>query len=95
MEYDYRATPEVPLGEVEQRFDVDADVIYKNRQPTAVWFRYLDESGAAIEHTFEIDDQFNTNLIYGGLMSWVGYFTLGPDGRKLVAVQLDAQRFNL
>lgn len=93
-QYQQPSLEEFP-DEIEQRFDVDAQILYQDGRPFAIWFRYMDESRSVVEHTIPIDDSFDVNCIYGGLMSWIGYFTSVTDSKNLIAVQLDGQRYDL
>lgn len=69
MEYCSFSGEGSPSETIEKRLDVDIQLKYSNDCPIEIWFRYLDETGTVIEHIIPIDQTFDANLIYGGLMS--------------------------
>ena len=69
----------------ERWLDVQTRVEYTGSMPTSVVFAYL-QDGVVKGGSIAIDETFDTNQIYGGLMAWTGRFNVNTG--DLVAVQI-------
>ncbi len=65
--------------------DVQTRVEYTGSMPTSVVFAYL-QDGVVKGGSIAIDETFDTNQIYGGLMAWTGRFNVNTG--DLVAVRI-------
>ena len=69
----------------EKWLDVQTRIEYTGSTPTSVVFAYL-QDGVVKGGSIAIDETFDTNQIYGGLMAWTGRFNVSTG--DLVAVQI-------
>ena len=78
-----RSTEAQPLKE--RWLDVHTRVEYTGSMPTSVVFAYL-QDGVVKGGSIAVDEAFDTNQIYGGLMAWTGRYDTATG--SLVAVQI-------
>ena len=69
----------------ERWLDVQTRVEYTGSMPTSVVFAHL-QDGVVNGGSIAIDETFDTNQIYGGLMAWTGRYDTATG--SLVAVQI-------
>ena len=69
----------------EKWLDVQTRIEYTGSTPTSVVFAHL-QDGVVKGGSIAIDETFDTNQIYGGLMAWTGRFDVNTG--DLVAVQI-------
>ena len=78
----------------ERWLDVQTLIEYTGSTPTSVVFAYL-QDGALKGGSFRIDETFDTNQIYGGLMAWTGRFNTNTGDLVAVRIPTTGQWYSL
>lgn len=94
MEYILGSDERISIGEGYQ--DVDVHIVDDENMESFILIRYW-SSGKIAEGLIAIDETFNVNLVYGGLMQWlVRYEENASDGsRTLVAAKIGDDWYEL
>ena len=80
---------------LERWLDVDARVIFEDRVPRGVWFRYRNGQNVVVEYVIPVNEDFDSGDIYGGLMAWDGRYLCTEEALELVAVKFGGKWYEL